>query len=223
MKSPLLIGLLALAITGVSAYDYYFFTHDHDGGQPSTQAAPNAPLIQSAAPVEPAPSETGEPEGTITSSSLPPISRDEVQRLAQQRFVSREDEGSNTEAAWPQRDPFAISRESAPVRQNAQAFQNEPVWQNASASHSASAVPAKEASAPQPLPAPDCVFSGTLIDDDQRLALVNGAPLSVGDRVGAWQLARIEPDYIILEAGKETRRIELAGSEPQTSRRKGSL
>ena len=221
MKSPLLIGLLALAITGVSAYDYYFFTHDRDAGQPPTQAAPNAPMIPSAAPVKSAPAETGVPEGTTVRGSLPPISREEIQRLAQQPFVSREDEGSEAEAAWPRRDPFAISRESAPARQSAPAFQNEPVWQSASASHSASAVPAKEASAPQPLPAPECVFSGTLIDDDQRLALVNGAPLAVGDRVGAWQLARIEPDYIILEAGKETRRIELAGSEPQTSRRKG--
>jgi hypothetical protein len=202
MKSPLLIGLLALAVTGVSAYDYYYFTRDQDTGQPSIQAAANTALIPSAAPVESTPAEGGDPAGAVVTDSLPRISRDEIQKLAQQPFVSGEAWEAEEETAWPRRDPFSASRESAPATQNA------PI------------IPTKEISAPQPLPEPECVFSGTLIDQKQRLALVNGVPLSVGDRLGAWLLARIEPDYIILEVEKETRRIELKGSEPQISRRK---
>jgi hypothetical protein len=66
-------------------------------------------------------------------------------------------------------------------------------------------------------PAPHYVFSGTLIEGENKLALVDGSPLSVGDRLGIWQLARIEPDYIILEVGKESYRIELKGAGPQAA------
>jgi hypothetical protein len=69
------------------------------------------------------------------------------------------------------------------------------------------------------LPAPKCIFSGTLIEQDKRLALVDGVPLSVGDRLGSWQLSRIEPDYIILEAGNVTHRVELQGMGLQVARR----
>jgi hypothetical protein len=169
------------------------------------QAAANAPMIPNTAPAESLPAEAGDPAGTADSASLPRISREEIHRLAQQPFASSEDLEADPGMAWPRRDPFSASRESSPAPQNT------PV------------IPVKEVSAPQPLPALECVFSGTLIDQKQRLALVNGVPLSVGDQLGAWQLARIEPDYILLEAGKETRRIELKGSEPQTSRQKDSL
>jgi hypothetical protein len=49
---------------------------------------------------------------------------------------------------------------------------------------------------------------------------VDGTPLAIGDRLGIWQLSRIEPDYIVLVAGPETHRIALKGAELQAVRQK---
>jgi hypothetical protein len=206
MKSPWQIGLLALAVTGVSAYDLLYFTHFRTNNQASIQAAATPSLIAAAEPInstQAEPAEPGNSTGTADAASLPRISREEVHRLAHQAFVSREDLETETEMAWPRRDPFSASGEFAPESQNVSAIPS-----------------AKRASAPPPLPSPQCVFSGTLIEQGLRLALVNGIPLSIGDRLGIWQLARIEPDYIILEAGKEIHRIEIKSSEAQILRRK---
>jgi hypothetical protein len=203
MKSPWHIGLLALAVTGVSAYDFFYFTQGGNTNQPSSQAAATAPLIASSEPMNSTPAESYNSTGAADAASLPRVSREEMQKLAQEAFVSREDWETESEMVWPRRDPFSASRESAPASQNLPLIP-----------------PAKETSTLQSLPAPQCIFSGTLIDQEHRLALVDGVPLSIGDRLGVWQLARIESDYIILEAGKESRRIGLKGAELQSSRRK---
>ena len=62
-----------------------------------------------------------------------------------------------------------------------------------------------------------------MIEPEGTLALVDGVPLSVGDRLGIWKLARIEPDYIILEAGKVTHRVELKGMGPQVAQQENPL
>jgi len=141
-------------------------------------------------------------------SSLPQISRDEINRLAQQAFILKEI--SESESTWPRRDPFGsysepvkASREAAPGISMKSTIRN--------------------ISPPELLPVPQCVFSGTLIEQKYRLALVDGVPLSIGDLLGTWKLARIEADYIILEAGKETHRIELNGMGSQIAHRKERL
>jgi hypothetical protein len=221
MKSPWQIGLLALAVTGVSAYDLLYFTHFRTNNQTSIQTAASPPLIAAAEPAnatQVVPADSDYTAGAADAVSLPRISRENIQTLAQKAFVSKEDWKPETETVWPRRDPFLASREFAPASQNI------PEPSSAKQTSAPQNVPepssAKQTSAPPPLPSPQCIFSGALIEQGRRLALVDGVPLSIGDRLGVWQLAQIEPDYIILEAGKETRRIEIKGSEPQTLRRK---
>ncbi len=209
MKSPWQLGLLALAVTGVSSYDFIYFKNYRSQKKASVQVSapppalgivetPPSPLFQPVA--------SGNDAGIAGEGSLPQISRDEVYKLAQQAFISKELSETESESAWPRRDPFGS--ESEPVK----ASRNLPIKS-----------PIRDVSPPELLPVPQCVFSGTLIEPKYRLALVDGVPLSVGDRLGTWKLARIEPDYIIFEAGNKTHRIELIGMGSQATHRRESL
>jgi hypothetical protein len=209
MKSPWQIGLLALAVTGVAAYDFLCFKKSPSKSQTSIQISTSQPAVAAVAPVlsvlsEPA--ESRNAAGFAGVDSLPHISREELHQLSQQAFVSREFPKAESDIAWPRRDPFELYRESREMPRNISAKSL-----------------MKETPAPPPLSAPQCVFSGTLIDGERKLALVDGVPLSIGARLGVWQLARIEPDFIILQGGKETHRIELKGMQSQDTRRKDPL
>jgi hypothetical protein len=46
----------------------------------------------------------------------------------------------------------------------------------------------------EPLPRVDSI----LIDQDRRLAIVDGAVVKVGDPIGSWVVAQIDPDALIL-------------------------
>jgi hypothetical protein len=205
MKSPWQIGLLALAITGVSAYDIIYFTNraKNQASAPIVEAQPAPAMMNPVLSPLPAPAGSANTEGSAGAGSFPRISREEIQKLSQQVFVSKKPWEPDSETVWPRRDPFEIYKESERISTD-----NEVI------------LPMQKPPDPAPLTVPQCVFSGTLIESSRRLALVDGTPMSIGDRLGAWQLARIEPDYIILEAGKETRRIELKGTESQIARRK---
>jgi hypothetical protein len=212
MKSPWHLGLLTMAVIGVSTYDYMYFM----GGRSKTQPpAPVSASLPASRTIEPVLAPLSEPIGstdtniTTGSASIPPISREDLDRLAQKTFVPKEFQESTSENGWPKRDPFTSDQVAELAPQPVPIFHDIPM----------PTVPAP-VQAQAAIPEPQCVFSGTLIESEQRLALVNGMPISVGDRLGIWQLTRIEPDYLILEAGKETRRIELKGSESQISRRK---
>jgi hypothetical protein len=135
----------------------------------------------------------------------PSISRENLLHQARQMYVMKDYSESGLSASWPDRDPFATQEAVDRLPSNI------PI------------IPAqKESPAPPPQtqPAPQCVFSGTLVQGANKLALVDGTPLAIGDRLGIWQLSRIEPDYIVLVAGPETHRIALKGAELQAVRQK---
>jgi hypothetical protein len=188
MKSPWHIGLLVLAITGVSAYDVIFIMNRSKDDTSAHQTASAPPLT---APAGPAPAVLFQSETPVTTTdSLPPISREEVLRLSQQAYAPKNLSASEIEEEWPVRDPFTNL-----VSDPEPAINDKPIE--------------KAAPVVEKLPEPQCTFSGVMIGPDKRVALVNGIPLSIGARLGVWQLARIEQDHIILAAGKETRRIGL--------------
>jgi hypothetical protein len=70
-----------------------------------------------------------------------------------------------------------------------------------------------ETSTPPPLPSMALV--GIIIDNEKSIAILKPADaafansMTVGDRVGAWQLASILPDRIILAAGTNREEIRL--------------
>jgi hypothetical protein len=206
MKSPWQLGLLALAVVGVSTYDFLFFKNHRSQYQPSAQVSVERSLEEDAGPVLHSLSESAGSTNAAEftgNDALPPISREKLNVLSQQAFVPVE--FSETDSVWPSRDPFGEHKEPESMQPNV--------------STESSAV---EVSHSKPLPEPQCVFSGTLIERENRLALVNGFPLSIGAQLGKWQLARIESDYIILKAGRETRRIELKEAESPAGRKEGS-
>jgi hypothetical protein len=203
MKSPWQLGLLALALTSVSAYDLVFFRNRAQAPMPS-QAIDQAGL-----------------EGAVTlpgqdfavsenADSTPPISREGLSRLAIESFQSHDVPEEAPINQWPPRDPFSTRNESSPILSPVEVpdtpvrlVKSEPIPRQAS------------------LREPQCIFSGVLIQEGSRLALVDGEPLSIGDRLGDWRLVGIEPEYISLQAGNENRRIALKGAE--SAARKDSL
>jgi hypothetical protein len=50
-------------------------------------------------------------------------------------------------------------------------------------------------------------LSGILIDGPQRHAVLDGRILGVGERVGAFRIAAIEPDAVVLRDGSSTHRL----------------
>ena len=206
MKSPWQLGFLALVVTGVSTYDFVFFKNYRAQKQAPAQVETVQPSPGMTEPLlSPLPQSPGSEDAAIPSDTglMPPISRDALQKFSQKAYVSNDHPEAGVEKNWPPKDPFSTH----PVSERA--------------SHDAPSIPVKrEMPAPQPPPAPDCVFSGTLIEGTRKLALVDGLPVAVGDRLGIWQLVRIEPDYIILEAGNNSHRIQLKGTELQIARRR---
>lgn len=206
MKSPWQIGLLALAVTGVSAYDLVYFRNYRSQNHASTQISETQTVSGTIEPLLAPSPQSADSNNEAAVCPLPRISREELHRLAQQAFVSKELKDGESATAWPKRDPFEAYGEPAQL------------------AHSVSTKPGmKETPPPQPPPEPQCVFSGTMIGQERALALVDGVPLSVGDRLGIWQVARIEPDYIILQAGKATHRVELKGMGPLVARQGNPL
>jgi hypothetical protein len=218
MKSPWQFGLLTVAVMGVSTYDYVFFanskTPKHESGltQQTQSSGAGAPLLSS----PPSASGYENASGTSNYCPAPPISPEVLRLRSQQAYDSGKPADQTLEGAWPHRDPFQTEAAPIiPVRRPLPA----PVAKF-STDAPAAKLPPEQAAPAISLAEPHCLFSGTLIESDRRLALVDGMPLSVGDRSGDWKLSRIESDYIILEAGKETRRIEQKTGEAQISRRR---
>jgi len=194
MKSPWQLGMLALAVTGVSTYDVMFFMNRSQTPELTQQQA-----ISSTMPPTmsiPAAGSQG------SSSSFLPISKDELRILSQQAYNPTSTEETTQKEEWPARDPFSDQKRLSPM----------PV-------KIAEVMPAIKpvSGAATPMPEPQCIFSGALIQSDSRLAIIDGNTVSIGARLGIWRLSRIETDHIILEAGKETRRIELRDNESPLS------
>lgn len=151
-------------------------------------------------------SQSAEPANEQLMSSLPRISREELNRLSQNEFVLKNHGSAEPESAWPVRDPFESGQEPGLIPLN---VPPRPVM--------------TAAAPPQPLPVPECVFSGTMIEQDRIVALVDGVPMAVGDRLGIWQIARIETDYIVLKAGSVAHRIEQKGMGALVARQENPL
>ena len=206
MNSPWQVGLLALAVTGVSTYDYMFIKNRNVVKQPAIEIQSPQPVSGSGAPLlaplpEPAISEKAM---DATDGDLrPAISLDELHSLSKQAFIIKEDSESGSVVSQPKRAP--VTRQLLVEKTE----RNIPLMSEIN-----------QPPIPMPLPAPQCVFSGTLIEGGIKLALVNGMPLTIGDRLGIWQLARIESDYIVLESGTKTHRVELKSGENQSALRK---
>jgi hypothetical protein len=206
MKSPWQIGLLAIAVTGVSTYDYMFFKNRNVQKTPVTEIHVSSPVSGAAEPLlAPLPEPAGsEKEMIVEGEDLrPAISLDEVNALSRQAFIIKED-------LAPDNNHSRIMQESV----TKQILTRKP------ARSIPLIVEKNKAQILSPAPAPQCMFSGTLIEGRKKLALVNGMPLMVGDQLGVWQLARIESDYIVLESGAKTHRIELNGMEIKSLPRK---
>jgi hypothetical protein len=211
MKSPWQFGLLAVAVMGVSTYDYVFFTNNRSSSPESAligQTQPSGmpgPLL---APPISSP-KAGDDPGSVNQCAVPPISLEALRLRSQQAYAGKSPY-MELENAWPRRDPFKTEESSImPARKAAFVPALQP--------------PVREAAPASSLAEPQCLYSGALIEQDRRLALVNGMPIAIGDRLGDWRLTRIEMDYIILEADKETRRIEQKAGELQSSPRKDAL
>jgi hypothetical protein len=196
MKRPWQFGLLALAFTGVSTYNILFFKNYN-----SSQPAPTQNIAEPAAVVSVTENSVDAPEQP-GSSLLPPISREELQRKAQYAFVPKELPTSET-SPWPNRDPFSLTRKPSPVISTYKKAQ--PVQ--------------KEKLPSINISEPECVFTGTLIDHERKLALINGTPQSIGARIGAWEIVHIDSDYVILQSGEKTRRIELTNVRRQVAQK----
>jgi hypothetical protein len=198
MKRPLMFGLLGLGITGVSAYDIHFFKN-----QDYKQSIAIQSKFEPSAVSEVAPSPGMNMPDPEKLYSLPPISREELQRKSQHAFVPEEFSIPET-ADWPNRDPFSTNQRPAPV--------------NPSKLKKAGPL-SQEKLVSEDVAEPECIVTGTLIDEDRTLALINGIPLSIGARIGSWQIARIESDHIILRSGENTRRIEFTDARRQVARK----
>jgi hypothetical protein len=224
MKRSWKFGLLALGIAGIATYDVFFFKNNNSQQPPAIRSeAMNPEPLPTVAPAPGSPA----PENALEqkeSASLPPISKEELLSKALHPFVIKDSSILETEKAWPNRNPFAAHIEPKAIKSNpkeipplkaenptqANTTQTNTMQTNTMQMNTMQTNTTQTNTTQADLPEPECVFVGTLIDQDRRLALVNGASLSVGARIGSWQIDQIESNYIILQSGERTRRIELS-------------
>lgn len=203
MKSPWQLGFLALAVTGVSAYDYVFFKNYRAQRQASVSMSVADPAALAQEPLLSPLQEFSDGAMTPDENDYRPyISRDELQQLSGQPYVSK-GYAEDRSLRWPARDPFAALAKGG----------TEPLAYEIPEVTIKTETPGPK---PQALPLPRCTYSGSLLQGTTKLALVDGTPMSIGEQLGVWKLVRIEPDYIVLEAGKEVHRVGLKGTEPSS-------
>ncbi len=192
MKRHWQFGIIAMAFTGVSTYNFLFFK-DYSASGPANAPMETAALIAESEPVSQALTDSF---GRQIAGSRPPISLETLQQKAQFAFTPSPEKEAELEMENRLQTRNEFSTYQAPPQIRSKPAKSSPVI--------------KEKPTPEvKLPEPQYALSGTLIDHDRRLALIDGIPLSVGSRMGAWQLARIESDFIILQSGTKTHRIEL--------------
>jgi hypothetical protein len=205
MKRPWQIGLLIVAIIGVSVYNLVFFKNYLKKDSVPTVQQPEPEYAEEESPVSVAPdSYKAEP---VPISLSPIISLKDLDIFAKQAYTPESELPFNDTSEWPERDPLKKLPHEIGKRMQVK--------------RTVSAVepPIK----PSSLQEPHCTFSGTLINTRRRIALIDGESRSIGDLLNGWRLAGIERDYILLEAGNEIRRIELNGASVELGSKEESL
>jgi hypothetical protein len=139
--------------------------------------------------------------------SPPVLSLEALQVQAMNAFIPEDFLKKDGNGEWPSRDPFT----SVPT----QTFRAKPA--------NRTSIPGQVQKETTPSAVPQCTFSGTLIESDRRLALIDGTPRSTGEWLNGWQITVIERDYIILEAGERSHRIELNRISSHAAKRKEPL
>jgi hypothetical protein len=110
MKSPWQLGFLALAVTGVSTYDYVFFKNYHPQKPATIQmTAPQQAAILEEPLLSPLPESANAENSTepTAEEARPSISRENLLHQARQMYVMKDYSESGLSASWPDRDPFA--------------------------------------------------------------------------------------------------------------------
>jgi hypothetical protein len=195
MKSPLMIGLLLTAAMGVSAYNLEFFKNY---SKEEIETANLQPSWETLEPLILEPTEEAEPSGGLR----PAISLEELQIQSRQAYMPENFPSTGDSYMWPNRDPFRDTEGKS---------NSTPVTPRVPSSGSAKNAPRSVSIAE-----PELEFSGTFIQNNRKLALIDGVPQPVGALLGNWRLSAIGSDYIILEGGGKTRRVELNNESPDT-------
>jgi hypothetical protein len=194
-KNKWVIAVVVLAVLAVGVYNVHYFLNR----EANAQAQPIA-VVQPANQSTPSPSEpvTVAPSGTeptsMATGANPPIYWDQLQAQSYQAVAAAAANAAPT-PPWPKRDPFT---------------KNEPL-PLAARSNEIASVPADP-------PEPHYTVSAILIQGNRRLAIIDGAPRQVGAHLGKGKITAIEPHYVLLDAAKGTRRLDLAPAQsPMTS------
>lgn len=187
---------------GVSAYNINFFTHYSKNKTETVNLEPGWETLE---PLILEPSHAAE----FSAGLEPAISLEELQARSRQAYTPGGFPPAGDSGEWPGRDPFRTAEEKGRIASLGRG--------------SAPPGGVRGFGEPSPLPEPELEFSGTFIQDNKKLALIDGVARPVGAWLGRWQLAAIGRDYIILEGGGKTRRVELNRESPDTFQMKSDL
>jgi len=192
------MGILALGLIATVAYNLTYFASRRRppvaSQDPLTivtpavpQAAPQA-VTNSIGTIHP--SETGSAE----ISARPPFSPEEIAQQAQSPLTVALNREPLPKRAYLERDPF---RGAPAVRQ--------PVRETEPKSTPSTSPDELDASPPEtPLR-----VTAILVQGERRFAVINGYPKRVGSHMGTWQIAAIEPDYVMVKTPDGDRKIEI--------------
>jgi hypothetical protein len=198
-KNKWLLVLLSLGLAGTAVYNITFFASRDQGNSPQSTVMPG---IVPTAPLEPvqninAINGTVHFQGSVSSEaqSRPFLSMEEIERQARNPVDLSVKSGPPTRRDWPDRDPFQAARQHVPVLTEH--------------THSAESSVKPPLETESPPPDPSFKVSATLIEEDRRIALVNGVPKKIGAAVGNWRIVAIEPDYVVVQTPGGERKVEI--------------
>jgi len=136
------------------------------------------------------PSETGVSE----APARPPFSLEEIAQQAQKPLSAALKGALSPKSPYPERDPF---QGSLALRQQVREIEPQ------------STPPAPTADPDVSTPEPSLRVTAILVQGERRFAVINGYAKRIGASVGSWQIAAIEPDYVLMKTPDGDRKIEI--------------
>ena len=192
LKNKWFIGVLVLGLAATVAYNLTYFASRGQRPVPSQNEPPAvsmaAPQVLSNSIGASQPLAGGPDEMNVR----PVVSLEEITQQAQSPLLIKTKQEALPKKFYPARDPF----QSVPVIRPAVRELKPDLTSLGSE---------REVAPPDPVTR----VTAILVQGERRLAVVNGYPKGVGSHIGDWQIAAIEPGYVMMRTMNGERKIEI--------------
>jgi hypothetical protein len=194
LKNKWFMGILALGLIATVVYNLSYFASRGRPPAPSAEALAIGPPAQPQVATNSIGGNRPPENGVSEALARPPLSLEEITQQAQNPVSIALKREPSPKKTYPERDPF---QGVAALR--LQVLELEPKAMAATSSDEMDTSPLE----------PTLRVTAILVQGERRFAVINGYAKRVGASVGPWQIAAIEPGYVMVRTPDGDRKIEI--------------